>query len=325
MELLATVRAELMAEKPGARLRELQRPVTVLSVLNQRGRSVAVRVVDDVATDLKADVVHLDAAMLGDLLGRHMGQNLHWCRGSVSMLGYAAAEMNGRTPARADLDGEQEVGIHVSLPSKLRSYLSKESAEAGAFDGRWEELKMMRALESLVASADAKRGAARPDRPLIIHLHDYVEITSLQGSIVTKLRHIVDRMWQRGRKVVLMGSSSSDVNKSSQWRDQLIDLGRDGSHVIPFHSMVLHDQHMEKHDNVNENINNIKNMLEAMLGPSARVAFYDKLSGSEGLLETAVHRLSLRQVLQRELQTMTDPAAIAAVNERLERKPLSPM
>jgi len=279
MEFLAAIRAELLAEGPGSKLRELQRPVTILSVLNRKGRSVAVSVVNDIATDLKADVVHLDASTLAELLGGHLGQNLHWSRGSVSMLGYTAAEMNGRLASRADVDGDHEVGIHVSLPPRLRSFLSSEKSSGmmGAFDGRWEELKMVQGLESLVAAADVKRdiaapGSAQSDRPLIIHLHDFVEISSLSDSIVAKLRHIVDRMWQKGRKVVLVGSSSSDINKPSQWRDQLIELGRDGSHVIPFHASET-SEWMERNDNLHENINNIKNMIQAMLGDSANAVF----------------------------------------------------
>ncbi|KAK0651380.1 P-loop containing nucleoside triphosphate hydrolase protein [Cercophora newfieldiana] len=274
MELLAAVRAELMAENPGSRLRELQRPVTVLSVLNRKGRSVAVGVVNDVATDLRADVVHLDAATLADLLGRHLGQNLHWSRGQVSMLGYAAAEMNGRLASRADAEGDAEVGVHVTLPPRLRSLLSSKESASGAFDGRWEDLKLMQALQSLVASVDAKRGAgaAQPDRPLIVHVHDYVEISSLHEGIILKLRHIVDRMWQKGRKVVLVGSSSGDINKSVQWREQLVDLGRDGSHIVPLQASEA-TEWMERSDNFYENITNIKNMLQAMLGSSANAVF----------------------------------------------------
>ncbi|KAK4455620.1 P-loop containing nucleoside triphosphate hydrolase protein [Podospora aff. communis PSN243] len=277
VELLAAVRAEMAAESPGSRLRELQRPVTILSMLNCKGKKAAMRVVDEVATEVQADVVHLTAAELAHMLGGHLGQNMHWSRGSVSMLGYAAAEMNGRSVSRADADGETEVGIHVTLPPRLRSFLStKESSSSGvgAYDGRWEELKMMQALESLVGAADLKRGGSQPDRPLLVHVHDFVEISALHDGIIAKLRHIVDRMWQRGRKVVLVGSSGSDINKSGQWRDQLVELGRDGHHIIPFHAAessfttILSNQ-----DNLDENLLNITKMLQSMLGPSAKIDF----------------------------------------------------
>ncbi|KAK0626195.1 P-loop containing nucleoside triphosphate hydrolase protein [Immersiella caudata] len=275
VELLAAVRAELTAESPGSRLRELQRPVTILSMLNCKGMSAAKSVVDEVATEVEADVVHFNAVELASILGSHLGQNLHWSRGSISMLGYAAAEMNGRSVSRADVDGEAEVGIHVTLPPRLRSFFStKESSAVGGFDGRWEELKMMQALESLVGAADVKRGKAQSDRPLIVHVHDFVEISELHEGIIIKLRHIVDRMWQAGRKVVMVGSSGSDVNRSGQWRDQLVDLGRDGSHIIPFQAAESRlTTLLMKQDNYDENLLNISNMLRAMLGPSTEINF----------------------------------------------------
>ncbi|KAK3320975.1 hypothetical protein B0T19DRAFT_254426 [Cercophora scortea] len=281
MELLAAVRAELQARAPSSKRKDVQRPVTVLSVLNRKGRSVPISVVDDVATDLGADVVHLDASSLAILMGKHLGQQLHWNRRSISVLGYAAAEINGRMAPRAEAEQEHELGmVTMALPSRLRSFLSSKDSsmsDGGVMEGRWEEMKMAHAIESIVAAADAKReaqqgGSSGPERDLIIHVHDYVEISSLQDGLITKLRAVVDSIWQKGRKVVLIGSSSSEVQKSSQWRDQLVEMGRDAHHIIPFHASEI-TAWTELHDNLRDNLVNIEQMLKAMLGSGADITF----------------------------------------------------
>ncbi|KAK3946277.1 P-loop containing nucleoside triphosphate hydrolase protein [Diplogelasinospora grovesii] len=300
MELLATVRAELEMEVPRTK-KDLNRPVTVLAVLNRRGRSVAMSVMNDIATDLKADVVHLDASSIAALVGKHLGQTQYWSKGAVSMLGYAAAEMNGRLASRSsqsDSDMESEFGgmVTVALPPRLRSMLRKDSSisiggsSGGPFDDRWEDLKMNQALDDLISSADAKRGnnsKGKPPRDLIIHIHDYIEISSLHESIISKLRLMVDRMRQRGRRVVIVGSSASDVHKQPNWKDQLLEMGRDGDvHILPFHAAAAKDGNgdeisssselEEKCDNLDDNIFNIATMLRSLL-PSASVTFESEL------------------------------------------------
>ncbi|KAL2264412.1 hypothetical protein VTK26DRAFT_3299 [Humicola hyalothermophila] len=290
MELLAAVRSQLSASVPVDNRHESRRPVTVLSVLNRKGRTVARSVINDIATDLRADVVHLDAQSIASLVGRHLGQNPYSARGSLCMLGYAAAEMNGRLAPRPDADSENEMGmVAVALPSRLRSFLSsKDSILSGVTDGRWEDMKIAAALDTLIAAADIKRGvtqkglAATEENPLLIHVHDYVELNSLHPGIINKLRTIADRMWMAGRKVALVGSSSGDLNRSSQWRDQLIEIGRDGSgHVIPFHASET-SEWMENYDNFNDNLSNIEAMLRAVLGPKAEITFRKEIRFEEG-------------------------------------------
>jgi AAA+ superfamily predicted ATPase len=307
MELLAAVRSQLETTTPGQQ--EPRRPVAVLSVLNLKGRSVAESVINDVATDLKADVVHMDAYTIANLVGKHLGQNLYSARGSLSMLGYAAAEMNGRLWPRPDNDSEHEIGVvGVALSSsRLRSFLSssRDSLIGVSSDGRWEDIKITGALEAMIASADAKRsitGAAPrdPDRNLIIHVHDYVELNSLHRTVISKLRSIVDRMWANGRPVVLVGSSSGNINTSSQYRDQLIDIGRDGAHVIPFHASET-SEWMENYDNFRDNISNIEDMLQAMLGNKAEIAFGRQIRFEDGRILVDGKYDSLVETLSRHL------------------------
>lgn len=284
MELLAAIRAELVADVPhGTKPPDYHRLTTVLSVVNRRGRSVANHVIDDIATDLKADVIHLDAFSLARLLGTQVQQNIHHARGSVSMLGYAASEMNGRLANRDDTDSDGDVGVlHVSMPSKLRSLLSsgKDFGSSRSVDPRWEGLKIQNTLKAIVRAADAKRFAQTgtyEKRDLIIHLHDYVELSELQESLITRLRDIVhdwhfEEAAHDGKKIVLVGSSSSDMDKSQHWRNQLVELGREGHHIIPFHASPS-TEWMDRKDNLYDNVNNIKSMLEARLPTPAAIDF----------------------------------------------------
>jgi len=301
MELLAAIKAELLTESPSTTETDPRRPITVLSILNRKGPSVANAILDDIATDLKADVVHLNAAMLADLLGSHFGENLHWGRGSLSMLGYAAAEMNGRLACRLDVDGDgdPESSIGVAMSPSVRSYLFSRRAMRSLAEGRLDDRKIAQVLEALTMAAHTKReenasaaatSASATDRPLIIHVHDFVEISSILEQIIRKLRMKVDQLWQRGRKIVLVGSSSSD-SRTSTWmmRERLLHLGQDGSHIIPLHTSEPGDW-IERRDNLHENVNNIKNMLYAMLGTSANPDFilgprYMRYEESEALAD----------------------------------------
>ncbi|KAM7222068.1 hypothetical protein V8F06_002573 [Rhypophila decipiens] len=278
MELLAAVRAELWADLPKGR-RNIERPVTVLSVINRKGRGVANSVMEDIATDLKADIVHLDAATIASVVGSYVGQNTYSRRGSIATLGYSAAEMNGRLATRDEGDSEREVGVVTfSLPSRLRSILSpKDSGSSSGLDARWEDVKIVNALESLIKAAAAKRvsqGLTSRRRDLIIHVHDYVEINALQSSIISKLRAVVDTMWQKGVRLVLVGSTASELQKATQVKDQLTELSQDGHHhIIPFQAASTMVEHIGKKDNFFENIHNIKNMLQARLHDKAVIDF----------------------------------------------------
>ncbi|KAK0673458.1 hypothetical protein QBC41DRAFT_370351 [Cercophora samala] len=290
-ELLAAVRSQLLTPPPpGVGMKsEARRPVQLFTVLNCKGPRIPVTVVNDIGSELAADVVHLTAMDLGRLLGKHMGQNLYLSRGSLSMLGYAAAEMNGRIVARADAEGEGIAGmVAVTLPSRLRSYFSSrgESTAGMGLDGKWDDLKIANALSALIEAADIKRalsGGEMAQRDLIVHIHDYVEIGAIQSSILNKIRTIVDRMWHNGRRVVIVASSSSELkNSQGQWRDQLAEIGREGTHIIPFYS---HEDHhwLEAADNMLDNLRNIEDMVHAMVGADADVSFHREILAIRGI------------------------------------------
>ncbi len=314
VELLTAVQSQLTRPPtPGSSTQDTKRPPIVLSLLKGKSRSIADEVINNIATDLKADVVHLNAHHIARILGGHLGQNQYFSRGSLSMLGYAAAEMNGRLALRPDSDSEPPAGmVTVELPSRYRSLLVPRGGSASSLtDGRWEEMKIGTALETLVSAVDRKRAAlvasgrrrnvqmAVRTSPgdLIIHLHDYVELSSLYPAIIHKLRAIADRMWMAGRRVVFVGSSSGDLG-SPQWRDQLIDLGRDGALVIPFQASDAERNSLEeKWDTSEENLCNIEDMLRAMVGDKVPITLSREFLDSCGsTIPKAQHKTLFTQL-----------------------------
>ncbi|KAK4120780.1 AAA-domain-containing protein [Parathielavia appendiculata] len=312
MELLAAVQSQLATHPLSGNRPDLRPPPVVLAMLNCQGPTIANKVIEDIATDLKADVVHFSAHSIARLVGGYLGQNQYSARGSVSMLGYAAAEMNGRLALRPDAESDQVGMVAVELPSRLRSFLSpREGSAAGLSSGRWEDMQMGTALEGFIAAVNTTRQLHKhpPYRPLtgeikveedhrdlIIHIHDYVELSSLYPALLHKFRAVADRVSMAGRKVIVVGSSGSDMSKS-QWRDQLDDLGRDGNaHVIPFHASekdmngVLNSV-LANLDNRRQNIDNIEDMLGVMVGDQVPITFNEFSTAAEEKIPEQIHKV----------------------------------
>jgi AAA+ superfamily predicted ATPase len=281
VELEATVRSEIAARAPkNTPARRLDRPVTLMAILNNKSQTVAQSIVDDLATELMADVVHINASNIARIVGDYLGQTQYWARDSISMLGYAAAEINGRAAPRADLASEHEdaAGLIISLPPRLSSIMSKKDGLifGGMNDERWEDLKVNQVLEELVGAADTKRRAVFPrskKRDLIIHIHDYLEMSSLADGILKKIRSIVGRMWHNGRSVIVLGSTSSHMQDSSQWKSQLMEMNKEGQHVIPFLVDESPDnESWEEEEMVQENLDNLTSMIRAVAGDASDVS-----------------------------------------------------
>lgn len=277
-ELVCRARNELAAVPPKARIAvELHRPVTVLSVLNYKGPAIANEVMCCLAYELEADVLHLDARSIADIVGNYIGQTPYWSRGAISTMGYAAAEMNGRLPSAAEVVDDAEGTMTFDIPGLRRSLGSlsskKDLMSMGSSDERWEDLKITQALETLIKTLDDKRSVAEgpeSSRPVIIHVRDYIELVTLADSVVQRLRAVVDRLWRKGRRIIIIGSSSSDVESAVQWRAQLTEMSKEDCHVVPYHTEVPTKVKniMERADNTLENLRNLANMLLALQGNS---------------------------------------------------------
>lgn len=295
-ELISTISAELDAKPPPIRATKepKKRPVSLLYVHNYKGSRVANDVVGHVATELSADVIHLDAAKLASIVGAYLGSTLFFGRSHISMLGYAAAEANGRsftTPSPSEKDDDfLTKGMSVV---KLLSPARDDRAT-------WDDLKSTHALKEIVGSAAAKRRLGgqldKPER-LIVHVHNYVELmmTTEGASILEKLRTIVDRLWQDGSSAVIVGSVSNDKNASKQWHSKVKELSSGDCYPIVFSpgtGELTELKTLEQQDNVLDNLRNINWMLECLRGEQAHVLLplsRSKSDSNEAVNELIVH------------------------------------
>lgn len=265
-ELLSTVSAELDAKPPpGKATREVRRrPVSLLSITNYSGGKVAKDMVNDLATDLEADVIHLDAAKLARIVGPYLGQTSYYGRGNIAMLGYLAAEANGRTPSTPPFKA-----FSIEVRGEDDEELQHGSIAKASPDESWDDLKLNHVLKEIVRSTGKLTGD-KPGR-LILHLHDYVELntTSEGASLVNSFRNIVDRQWQNGSSIVLLGSSSigEQSNISFQCAQKFSDISKEETHFIVHRLKDDHKtelQTLQGKDCLQDNLRNVSWMLESM-------------------------------------------------------------
>lgn len=284
-ELISTISTELDATPPPIRATKepKKRPVSLLYVHNYKGSRVANDIVGHVATELSADVIHLDAAKLAGIVGTYLGSTLYFGRSQISMLGYAAAEANGRSfTAPSTSEKEDDILTKGMSVVKLLSPARDDRAT-------WDDLKSTHALKEIVGSAVAKRRLGgqldKPER-LIVHVHNYVELTmTTEGaSILEKLRNIVDRLWQDGSSVVIVGSVSNDKNASKQWHSKVKELSSGDCYPIVFSPSTGELPELkiwEQRDNALDNLSNINWMLECLRGEKAHALLPLNLSESD--------------------------------------------
>lgn len=288
-ELMSTVSAELEAIAPSHRATKeaRRRPISLLYVHNYKGSRVANDIIGHVGADLEADVIHLDAAKIARLIAPYFGSTLYFGRGKMSMLGYAVAEANGRTGIAASsggTDGEDEF-LSIRGMGVMKFLHSGDSERV-----TWDDLKLSHVSKELANAASVKRKqsdptASKPDR-VILHVHNYVELTmSAEGvSILNKLRTVVDRLWQDGNKIVIVGSASHDDSASVKWHAKVKELS--SQDCYPFVFSPRDDElpslkAWERNDYLLDNLSNINWMLECLKADPADLTIPPKPLHSE--------------------------------------------
>lgn len=297
-ELVSTISAELNSTPPPIRATKepKRRPISLLYVHNYKGGRLPNEIVGHVAAELGADVIHLDAARLASIVGSYLGSTLYFGRSQISMLGYAAAEENGRSfSPPSTTEKMDEVLVKGMSVVKLLSPARDDRAT-------WDDLKLTHVLKEIVGSAGAKRRlGGQSDKPerLIVHVHNYVELTmSTEGaSILEKLRTIVDRLWQDGSSAIIVGSVSNDQNASEQWHSKVKELSGSDCYPIvfsPSSDQLTELRIWEQQDYVTDNLSNITWMLECLRGEQARIPLplNDSASGSSEAVSELVAQLS---------------------------------
>jgi hypothetical protein len=262
-----------------------KRPIQVLSIHGPGGRSIAQSIVRNIAFLNQADYVYLDAYDISCIVGNYIGQDWIFSRGPVSTMGFRAAELGGRIAKEPEIpsrfqedDGDSDTNV-ISVRTSTSTHWEDEvqkirsGQNLGTFTD-WENLKVNKVLEAIVNDPLADR----PDPPVIIHVHDYVELSMMmEGStILSKLRTQVDTVWKSGRPIVLFATSSSP-EPSEEYLKMIRELGTT-EHVItrnvrpdrvelstgaikPPQSAPFNLQAM---DNLYENAQNINRMICAL-------------------------------------------------------------
>lgn len=288
--IAANIRRELaVPPPPKSEDKTLKRQITVLSMSGYSGQAISESVAKHVAYFAGADLVQLDAQDLSLLVGEYLGQDWAYSRGSLSNLGFRAAELNGKlhsepeiaSRATEDEDNDVDAGVINIRTSgaSLEDELSKiHKGGYNVFD-KWENLKIDKILDHLLQSAEHKAGSSRTE-PLIIHIHDFVELNmTLEGSmLISRLRNLVDAAWQRGIKIAILGTSSSE-QPSEEYQNMLRNMAA-GDFVVSRHmdpswmprqptsagglKKVVERFSLQDTDIFVENIRNINRMLKVM-------------------------------------------------------------
>lgn len=265
-----------------------KRPITILSMSGYGGKSISQAVGEHLAFWNDADLIHLDAQDLSVLVGDYLGLNWAYSRGAVSMMGFRAAELNGklakepgdnsRLSEEDDHDAEAGIiGLRASTGS-LDDDLQK--IRHGEYDcfSKWENLKIDKILDHIIRAPELKAGSQTPQRPILIHLHDIVELSmTLEGSLLlVRLRTLVDTAWHQGMKIAIVGTSSSE--KSSEEYQNAVSQFAATDWVITRHLEADRVERrtvakassgqarfsLQKADYFTENICNINRMLRAL-------------------------------------------------------------
>ncbi|KAI0202540.1 hypothetical protein F4808DRAFT_65571 [Astrocystis sublimbata] len=291
-ELIMALKAEFMIRAPeNSRLANLRRPAIILNMLDYSGFPITQDVLVHAAEKLGADVLHLKAQDIAYIVGRYIGQDITRTPGDLSALGYRAAELSGRLKSRAPVEEENDESesyeqSFVVLRDDKEPKITKQQSTSmnefllgsgmrGKSDELWEDMKVNTALDELIHSADTD---ATEQKPLIVHIHDFnaLNMDETGAAIITKIRKVVDNLWLSGRKVVVVGScSTNNAPKPYQTALEVLESNERVIHMGKRH-FADHDCNVEskatlelweRQGYLHENVENIVRVLHSLTEP----------------------------------------------------------
>ncbi|KAK2612847.1 hypothetical protein QQS21_001127 [Conoideocrella luteorostrata] len=268
--------------------RTSKRPITILSMSGYGGQAIAEAIGRHLAFWNRADLIHLDAQDLSILVGDYLGLNWAYSRGAVSMMGFRAAELNGKLPREVQFssrfndedDNGTETGV-IGLRASAGSFEDEiQKIRQGDYDcfSKWESLKIDKILDHIIRAAELKRTPEAGPRRILLHLHDIVELSmTLEGSLlIGRLRVLVDAAWQQGMHIAIFGTSSceepseefQDAVKQFATTDWVITRHLEPERMDSRHmtkSQLTHSRFsLQKADYFFENIRNINRMIRTL-------------------------------------------------------------
>ncbi|KAI1842764.1 hypothetical protein JX266_011085 [Neoarthrinium moseri] len=305
VEAAASIRADFAINppqhiKPG----DLKRPITILNFDYYSGSWWPKLVVKNLGSELGANVIHITAQDIAEIVGSYLGQDTTHAPGPISLLGYKAAENTGRLHGATADASESPFGAQMPFSIVLPNEKPRKEAKKkmtimdyilpqpnrGKSDEMWVDLKMNAVLEEIIHAADSN---SSEQRPLIIHIHDINAINmddECGSALLGRLRKAIDNLWVEGRKIVLVGTCAS-LNAPAHYSSALKEL-ESNERVITFHeydpsnepyptiakrdknsaNLAKHFQKriagVQKDEYLDENARNIKSMLKTLLGIS---------------------------------------------------------
>lgn len=278
--------------------RRSKRPINVLSLSGHGGSAISEALGGYVAYVNCADLIRLDAYTLSVLVGEYLGQDWAYTRTGLSMLGFRAAELNGklsrdpgsseRPPGDEDAEGDSVVAGAQAVPGTFEEQLQK--IKQGAIDcfTKWGSLKVDKALDHIIRAAELRSPSSSPRR-LVLHLHDIVELSmTLEGAqLISRLRALVDAAWQAGAEIAILGTSSCE-QPSEEYQAAVLGLSAI-DFVVTRH--IRPDQadkrtaptpgqrsfSLQRADYFVENMRNVERMIRAM-EPELKLCFPEPFS-----------------------------------------------
>jgi AAA+ superfamily predicted ATPase len=320
---------------PDSESKNLKRQITVLSMSGYSGQAISTAVAEHVAYFNDADLIKLNAQDLSVLVGDYLDQDWAYSRGSLSYVGFRAAEMNGKLykdpdvvarPEEEDNDPDTGVINIRTATGGLEDELSKIKHDPF---GKWENLKIEKVLAQILEAAELKQGSPR-EKPLIIHIHDFVELNmTLEGSmLITRLRNLVDVAWRQGSKIAILGTSSSE-QPSEEYQSMLRDISASdfviSRHIQPQRTLRQPKPSggtqtpenpfpLQETDIFVENVQNINRMLKAL----GSLQFLDF---SDAHMKIFMHATDTRaQMLKKSILPLPEVYNIASAAKRHEEE-----
>ncbi|TFB00844.1 ATPase family AAA domain-containing protein 1 [Trichoderma ghanense] len=273
-----------------------KRPITILALSGYGGRSISEAIGKHFAHSSGADLVYLDAYDVSELVGGYLGQNWAYSRGPLAMLGFRAAELNGKIAGGRDerpVEGQDDdeidtdVGISASNTSPSTVVEELQKLRQGEYESfsKWENLKIDKILDQIIRSTSPESSESHT-RPVLIHLHDIIELSmTIEGSLlINRLRALTDIAWQQGLPVAILGTSSCD-QQSEEYQNAIKEFAVNDfvvtRHIQPdyverYTALKGHTQtqapfHLQKADYCVENVSNVTRMLRALDHESPQV------------------------------------------------------